>query len=479
MGYSQEGLAAVIGVERSTVARWEQGRTDPKPENRAELARALDVDLNELDRLIEWTRESSRVAVSVGVDSDADHQADDAVGTEPSHRQNRAPEETELCASSGSETQEEVAIFADPTLLRPWTAQDTLDAVRELLEGGDSPFMNRRSFLMLSGVALTSPAHDWLIARPIDETVGRSGRVIEPSFVDHLGEITDSIRRMDDKIGGGSLIGVVRSQAAYVQTLLSECSYSDSVGRDLYAAMAELLRLAGWLSFDAGRHGEAQRFFIAALRGAHVAGDRALGANILGFMSCQAKDIGQPREATRLAESACAGYAGASPTVTAIVNMRAAQAYANVNDKTAARRSIDTALAAMGGAIPQHGVPAWSYWLDEAQINEQVGYCYMRLGDWPRAREHLLAAILAQGSTKSREGVLRQALLASTYAQQGDPEAACKAGNQAIDALMNHIDSERCVGHIQRVVDHLQPFSELSFVREFAERVRGMEVAAV
>jgi hypothetical protein len=159
--------------------------------------------------------------------------------------------------------------------------------------------------------------------------------------------------------------------------------------------------------------------------------------------------------------------------------MRAAQAYANVNDRTAARRSIDTALAAMGGAIPQHGVPAWSYWLDEAQINEQVGYCYMRLSDWPRAREHFLAAILAQGSTKSREGVLRQALLASTYAQQGDPEAACKAGNQAVDALVNHIDSERCVGHIQRVVDHLQPYSELSFVREFAERVRGMEAAAV
>ena len=375
-------------------------------------------------------------------------------------------------------TPEEVGTSSDPTLLRPWTAQDTLGAVRELLKGGDSPTMDRRSFLTLSGAALTSPAHDWLISRPVDETVGRSGRFIDSTFVDHLGEISDSLRKMDDKVGGGSLVDVVHSQAAYVQTLLSECRYTDSVGRDLYATLAELSRLAGWLSFDAGRHGEAQRFFVAALRGAHVAGDRALGANVLGFMSCQAKDIGQPREATRLAESACAGYSGASPTVTAIVHMRAAQAYANVNDRTATRRSIDTALTAMGGASPQHGVPAWSYWLDEAQIQEQVGYCYMRLSDWPRAREHFLAAISAQGNKKSREGVLRQALLASTYAQQGDPDAACKTGNQAIDALVNHVDSARCIGHIRRIVGHLRAFSELSCVREFAERARGLETAA-
>ncbi|MBL7502452.1 helix-turn-helix transcriptional regulator [Frankia sp. CNm7] len=53
MGYSQEDLAEAVGVDRSTVARWEQGKTEPYPENRSELARALNVDYEELDRLIQ------------------------------------------------------------------------------------------------------------------------------------------------------------------------------------------------------------------------------------------------------------------------------------------------------------------------------------------------------------------------------------------------------------------------------------------
>lgn len=52
MGYSQEGLAESVGVDRSTVARWEQGRTEPYPEHRSGLAKALGVDYHELDRLI-------------------------------------------------------------------------------------------------------------------------------------------------------------------------------------------------------------------------------------------------------------------------------------------------------------------------------------------------------------------------------------------------------------------------------------------
>ena len=442
MGYSQERLATAIGVDQSTVARWEQGRTNPYPEHLRRLAKALAVDLDALDRLL--------------IPSDV------------------APQVSGVPARSDSMVSPEGAtVYAgDLVSARPWTARDTAEAIRALVEGGYGT-MDRRSFLILSGSALTSPAHDWLVSQSVDETIRRSGRAVEPSVINHLGEITDSIRRMDDRVGGGSLVNVVLGQVTYVQALLRDGRYTDSVGRDLWATMAELLRLAGWIYFDTGRHGEAQRYFVSALRGAHAAGDRALGANILGFMSCQAKDIGQPREAIKLADSARAGYPGASPTVTAIVNMRVAQAYANADDVAGTRRAIDAALTTFGETKPQHGEPAWSYWLDEAQINEQVGYCYMRIGDWPQAREHLLSAI---SDTSSREGVLRQAFLADTYAQQGEPEAACRTGTEAVDALLTHVDSARCVGHIQSVRDHLQPFAQLSCVQDFAERVQQMEL---
>ncbi|MGH3605494.1 MAG: helix-turn-helix transcriptional regulator [Pseudonocardiaceae bacterium] len=42
-GFSQERLAEAVGVERSTVRRWERGETCPQPWARPKLARALGI----------------------------------------------------------------------------------------------------------------------------------------------------------------------------------------------------------------------------------------------------------------------------------------------------------------------------------------------------------------------------------------------------------------------------------------------------
>jgi transcriptional regulator with XRE-family HTH domain len=47
-GYTQEGLAEYLGVERSTVGRWESGETEPQAYLRPRLARALDIASQEL-----------------------------------------------------------------------------------------------------------------------------------------------------------------------------------------------------------------------------------------------------------------------------------------------------------------------------------------------------------------------------------------------------------------------------------------------
>ena len=123
-------------------------------------------------------------------------------------------------------------------------------------------------------------------------------------------------------------------------------------------------------------HSDAQRFFIAALHGAHSAGDTAVGANVLGFMSCQAKDLGKYDDAAKLADTALAGYRGTSPRVRAILHVRAAQAYANCGNSIECRREIDSAYESLRNVAPESGEPDWCYWLDEAQINEQIGVSY-------------------------------------------------------------------------------------------------------
>jgi tetratricopeptide (TPR) repeat protein/transcriptional regulator with XRE-family HTH domain len=52
VGLSQEALAGVLGIERSTVVRWESGETEPMPWIRPKLAEALRVSVDQLGELL-------------------------------------------------------------------------------------------------------------------------------------------------------------------------------------------------------------------------------------------------------------------------------------------------------------------------------------------------------------------------------------------------------------------------------------------
>ena len=103
--------------------------------------------------------------------------------------------------------------------------------------------------------------------------------------------------------------------------------YSSSVGRDLLAAGPEATMLAAWMSYDAGLHGIAQRYFVQGLRLAQGADNPLLAATILDAMSHQATFLGRFREAANLARAAGTG-AGASATATLKSHFKAMEARA-------------------------------------------------------------------------------------------------------------------------------------------------------
>jgi tetratricopeptide (TPR) repeat protein len=361
-----------------------------------------------------------------------------------------------------------VTVPADSGLTHPWTPAGALAVASNVVDSGG---MDRRVFLGLVGSALTEPAFEWLIATPAGDIVGLAGRRVQHEHVQGVEDITARLRLMDDRLGGGAVLDLVSAQIRHVLNLLKNFSYRESVGTRLHAAASELLRLAGWLSFDAGQHAQAQRYWLAALRTAHAAGDRAVGANTLGFMSCQAKDLGLHSEAIKLAEAAQHGYPGSSPRVATILGLRTAQAYAQAGDAAACRAAIDSAYGAIRDTGSSGPDPDWSYWMDEAQVNEQIGYCYGRLEDWDSSETHLRTSIRLQVNPATREGALRQALLALTYARQGEPEEACRVANLALDILTEEVDSQRCLGHVHRLHGALAPYRRLAPVAQLGHRV--------
>lgn len=399
-------------------------------------------------------------------------------------------------------------VRADDGLVQPWTPSGSLRAAVEVAQAGG--VLDRRKFLTVAGAAVTVPAHQWLVADVAGSTSsdatggadataeagdppGRRVRV-QDALVDQLDTITGQLRQMDDSIGSTPVIELAQAHLRQVTGLLSDGQYTDAVGRRLHAGLAEILRLCGWLSFDASQQPQAQRFFHAALRAARTAGDDAAGANIVAFMSCQAKELGQVHEAVTLAATAAAGHPHAAGRTRAILALRSAEAHAHARDAGAVRRHVEDAFDHLNDTPVSSGDPAWSYWMDATQAHGQAGYAYLVLGDHGRARHHLRAAARPASGTApdaaagpaadlnsgpapgpaNREAVLRAALLATAYAQPPTPdlERALTAGQDALTALSGSVASPRCAGYLATFVATLAPHRNKAAVRDFIDRAR-------
>jgi len=267
-------------------------------------------------------------------------QLDPTAGTTPAlpHTQNPLSKPSTLPANIGLRT--------------PWTTSECLRILHAVTETELMEPIERRMFASLTGAAVTAPAHEWLITPAHPATTRPRSSTLPTDTVDDLDAITATLRQADDQKGGATLLNTIRDKARNVVDLIGNASYPKTTGRRLHSTAAELLRLAGWSCFEANDHALAQRYWLAALRAAHTAGDHALGANILGFMSYQATELGQAREAVTLADTARAGYRGNSPSVTAMINLRACWQTARTCCAVPARRSAAFSSFQVQTAVP-------------------------------------------------------------------------------------------------------------------------------
>ncbi|HKR48519.1 MAG TPA: hypothetical protein VJT72_02865, partial [Pseudonocardiaceae bacterium] len=170
--------------------------------------------------------------------------------------------------------------------------------------------MKRRHFVFLTGAMLTAPAHQWLVHDPGPLVSGLAGRRVSMELADRFIAMIGELRAMDDVAGGGAVLSLAEQQFGMVTDLLDRASYDEPTGRKLYIALAELGRIVGWSTYDAGQPELTQRYNIVALRAAHSAADRLQGAHILSFMAYQATRQGRPAEAVTLIDTAVAGVRG-------------------------------------------------------------------------------------------------------------------------------------------------------------------------
>ncbi|MGH3899784.1 MAG: helix-turn-helix transcriptional regulator [Pseudonocardiaceae bacterium] len=436
VGHTQETLAEFVGVEPTTIGRWERGKTFPQPWSRPKLADALAVSLEELDILLAEGQPTKTVAAS--------DTSDEPVG-DPEH---------------------------DLALSAPWSHRGTVE-VAVVLRGGDRP-VKRRGFVFLTGIALTAPAHQWLIHEPGPLVSGLSGRRVSAELVDRFMAMIPELRAMDDVAGGGTVLSLAEHEFGVIADLLDQASYGEPTGRKLHVALAELGQLAGWSAYDVGKQALAQRYYIAALRAAHSADDRPLGAHVLSCMAEQAAHEGQPSEAVTLIESAFAGARGqATPRLLAELYIRQAYALGTMHDVSACSAAVSKARAHVE---PQDDDPPWLYWVSPADITAFAGDCLLQLG-----QAHQAAKLIEEGVDLFDESFARDRQIYSVHladaltrpGTQRDLAAAASRGIAAIQ-LAEVLDSNRSVDLLRDLCHQMKPHAKVPAVRKFLDRARGL-----
>ncbi|MCA1674398.1 MAG: hypothetical protein LC799_20150, partial [Actinobacteria bacterium] len=126
-------------------------------------------------------------------------------------------------ASLGWAGDDAEAVTAISGLVLPWTAAGSLHAVRVVTDAGS---MHRRIVLTLLGATACAPAHEWLLARPETDVARAAGTPLPVGVVDELDGIVGRLRQMDDQVGSGTLLHLVRAHLRHVVELLNERRYS-------------------------------------------------------------------------------------------------------------------------------------------------------------------------------------------------------------------------------------------------------------
>ncbi|AVT39391.1 transcriptional regulator [Plantactinospora sp. BB1] len=234
------------------------------------------------------------------------------------------------------------------------------------------------------------------------------------------------LRRLDDVVGGADLLS---SPAGRLALATARCA-TGRPGRQALALVAEAAQLTGWLHTDAGEVDAALRAYRLALTAAAGAGDRSLGAHVLGSASHLLGAFGDARGSLLLART---GYLGARRTAPAglrtLLLHRIAFAAARCGRRRPAHAALRAADRAAGRRQPPRE-PPWLYWLDEGELAAMTGRCLAALRR-PLRAEPLLRAALTRGG-QPRTAAVYGAWLARTCLDLGEWERAAEVADAAL-----------------------------------------------
>jgi hypothetical protein len=323
-----------------------------------------------------------------------------------------------------------------------------------------------------------APTRDWLLRR-VEPAPSRSdGRQVGRAEVDVLWSMCQTFTDLDHQLGGGHARTTLSHYLTTAVLPMLNGSYDEQTGRQLMAAAARLCNLGGFMAFDCGRQGLAQRYYIQALRLTQASGDRSLGAHILADMSMQAQYLRDAREALALALAGqrTAQDCGSFATLARCYAMEA-RAHALLNAPAACGQAMNRAEHALDSARDDE--PRWIRFFTPTQLAAEFLYAANELGHRGEA-QRFAPAVLATSQDMRRRLALATVALASSHLAHNretdsgaDIDQACLVLRQAIPVTAS-LSSPRTLDILNSIRVRLRPHATRPTVMALEEEMGAL-----
>ncbi|MFC0037284.1 helix-turn-helix domain-containing protein [Actinomadura rayongensis] len=330
-----------------------------------------------------------------------------------------------------------------------WTPTRTVEDITRLTLMDlmfDRREANKRIGALLIGARLTEPLEYWITSDSVPPFRRVASGTISDEEMRNIETVTHALRHWDNRFRMGIRRKAVLGQMNEVADLLNAHQPADITQR-LFAVLAELAKIVGSMSYDAGLHPIAQRYYRESLRAAHASGEsgRMFGANVLAAMARQMLDLDQPGDALDLVRLALDGVGSDAPgRVRSMLRTREGWAYAKTGRVQAFHRAVGLAHEDFHKGKGEH-LPYWVAAFDASELAGVVGARYRDLAlaqaqqglahdDLAhRAVEHIATALRLRAPRRVRNRAFDLIGLSRTYLLLGECEEAARVVRGAVE----------------------------------------------
>lgn len=287
---------------------------------------------------------------------------------------------------------------------------------------------------------LLSALESWAYtpSRPLPALLG-SYSSLGTQDVARLATFTATFRKLDNRYGGASMLYSATAHLADTVRLLRGGTYHETVGRQLYAELADLAGVVGWASHDAGNYPAAVRYLTLAVHAAREGHDRSLTAHLLQCLARIWGYLGKPAPARDYVALALYGARNvASPVLRAGLHALDARFAALLGNERESLRAVHNALETFADGSNQD-TPAYAAYLDYPELASTLGEVLLFLARKTGNQAHASTALglLSEASQGRAELSVRSRVfdaigLARAQLTVGELDAAYHNGLHAL-----------------------------------------------